>query len=365
MKRLFCLGLVLALAACEDEDTATGEAPVRGLKTFVVSESEDSTIRRFPGVLEPTSLNTLSFDLAGKLAEMTLQVGQRVNAGDVLASLDPEALQVQVANAEAGVRSAQAAYDNSAETLSRQEELFERGTITRVSLDAAITDTATRLAQLEQAQANLETAVDNLGKSTLEAPFDAIVNSVDVQSFATIAAGTPIVSLYSPEAFEVSFSANFDTIDQLVVGSPASVRLADRPDLSLAAQVSELGARADAVSSFPIVLTLTESDPILKAGMAVEAAIELPLPTALGFSIPLTTIITDGQLEGDPQAGAAQVYVFDETSSTVERREIRIAGVRDNALLVISGLDVGDHVASAGVSFLRDGQEVKLLSDGE
>jgi len=361
MKRILILGLTFALAGCLDEEKKTIDAPIRGLKTHLVADTQKAMVRRFPSVLEPTSLNVLSFDTSGKLLEVDLQVGQRVDAGEVVARLDPEAFKIQIANSEAGVRSAKAAYDSALETLARQKELFKSGTITKVALDTAKTDVATDKAQLEQAEASLGAAKDDLAKAVLVVPFDSILNAVEVQSFQTVSTGTPIVSLYAPDAFEVSFSVNFDVISQLVVGTPASVRLADRPDLVLRGVVSELGSRADAVSSFPVVVTLDEADPILKAGMAVEVVIELPLPKEQGFSIPLTTIIMEGDISDRAGPGVAQVFAFDPDTSTVKRRKIQIAGVRENALLVIDGLEAGDRIASAGVSFLRDGQEVKLI----
>ncbi len=365
MKKLAAFVAFLALTGCFEEETVAGDPPVRGLKTHLVAATERSTLRRFPGVLEPTSLNVLSFDISGKLTAVSLQIGQRVAAGEVLAALDTEALEIQVRNAEAGLRSAEAALARANEDLARQEELFERGTITLVARDAARTEATTRAAQLEQAQQSLASARDTLAKAELTAPFDAVVNSVEVQSFATVTAATPIVSLYAPDVFEISFTADFEVISQLVVGSPARVRLADRPDLVLAAQVSEIGARADTVSSFPVVLSLTETDPILKAGMAVEASLELPLPAAEGFLIPLTAVIKEGTIADQTGPGEVQVFVYDPAGSTVQRRDIRIAGVRENALLVVDGLSAGERVASAGVSFLREGQEVRLLSGEE
>ncbi|MEO0542190.1 MAG: efflux RND transporter periplasmic adaptor subunit [Pseudomonadota bacterium] len=366
MRRLIIVLPILAIAACNVEEEVSSEPPVRGLKTHLVENTERSTVRRFPSVLEPTSLNSLSFEVGGKLTEISLQVGQRVAEGQVLASIDPEALNIQISNAEAGVRSATAAYDNAVDALERQEELFKSGTVTRSTLEATQTDVLTRRAQLDQAQSSLDTALENFDNSVLKAPFDGIINSVDVQSFATVSVGTPILSLYSPDTFEVSFSANFETVTQLVVGTPARVRMADRPDIELRAVVSELGSRADAVSSFPVVLTVEETDPVLKAGMSVEASIELPLPVAEGFRIPISAIIKEGSVEADEnQVGVARVFIFDATSLTVQEREIRLAGVRENALLVIDGLQAGERVASAGVSFLRDGQQVKLLSGSE
>ena len=58
-----------------------------------------------------------------------------------------------------------------------------------------------------------------------------------------------------------------------------------------------------------------------------------------------------------------EIFVFDPPTGTVRRRAIRVGGVRENALIAVDGLQPGDRVASAGVSFLREGQKVKLLPD--
>ena len=360
------LGL-LALTACKEEEL-TSEAPIRGLKTHLIEEVKDSTLRRFPAVLEPTSLNTLSFEVAGKLEAVELEVGQRVQAGQILLSLDTTSFQLQLDNAEAGIVAAQAARNNAADDFARQKDLFERGTITKVARDNAEAEAIATDARLEQAIKARDSALETLSKTTIASPIDGVINAVDAISFGTVSPGAPMVSLYAPDAFEISFSVNFETASQLVVGTPATIRLADLPDVSLRAVVSELGARADAVSSFPVVLSLQETDPVLKAGMAVEASIELPLPAPQGFTIPLSAILKKGEIKlppGAPQGqGEVSVYVYDAATETVRVREVFIGGVRENAILVVDGLSIDERVASAGVSFLSDGMRVNLL-DGE
>ena len=360
------LGL-LVLTACKEEEEAS-DPPIRGLKTHLVAEASDSTVRRFPAVLEPTSLNTLSFEVAGKLEAVSLEVGQRVEAGQTLLALDTTSLQLQLDNAEAGITAARAARDNAAENLERQERLFEQGTTTKVVLDNAKAEAIATEARLEQAIKARDSARETLGKTTIASPIEGIINAIDAVSFSTISPGAPMVSLYAPDEFEISFSVSFDTVSQIVVGTPAKVRLADLPSVTLEAVVSELGSRADAVSSFPVVLALQETDPILKAGMAVEASIELPLPEQEGFTIPLSAILKKGEIgfqDDQPQGpGKARVYVYDSASETVVERDVGIGGIRENAVLVVEGLEAGERVASAGVSFLRDGMRVKLL-DGD
>ena len=369
MRNFWILATILvALTGCKEEEVSE-EVVIRGLKTHLIVASEPSTQRHYPGVLEPSELTTLSFEVGGKLLEVSLSVGQSVKSGDVMANIDPRSLELQVENLQAGLTQAEASARNAADTLERQKTLLGRGAVTQVAVDDAETVALTSAAAVEQAQKSLNSAQEDLSKAVLIAPFDGIVNAVEVDSFANVAAGSAVAAIYSPLAFEVSFSVNFETANQLVVGKPATVRLADRPDILLDAVVAELGSRADTVSSFPIVLRVTEGNPLLKAGMAVEATIEFPLPATEGFLIPLSATINEGQIVdgggGPDTPGRLAVYVYEPETSTVKRREALVAGVRENSLLIVEGLEVGERIASAGVSFLQDGQKVKLLDGDE
>jgi len=77
-----------------------------------------------------------------------------------------------------------------------------------------------------------------------------------------------------------------------------------------------------------------------------------------GFLVPLGVVAPESASQ--PQ-GAASVFLYDGASSTVKKHKVMVGGVRDNRLIVTSGLAEGDIVASAGVSYLVDGQKVKLL----
>jgi len=362
--------LLLVLSACDDTGDAAmqGEAPVRGLVTTIVNAAEDSTQRRYPGVVEPAAITSLSFEVSGKLTELNLSVGQRVTQGDVLAQLDDEQFRTEIETQTAAVEEATTTFNQERADLGRMQQLLKKGVVTRVARDNARSDFQRARAQLTQAQKALEAANEDLSDTTLEAPFDGIINSVDADSFATVSAGAAIASLYSASAYEVSFSVNFDVVSRLVVGTPAEIRLADEPSIVLDGVVSELGERADTVSSFPVVVTLREDHPLIRAGMSVEVGLQFKIQAAQGYLIPLSAAVMEGQIPPDsgPQAVVdLEVYVFDEASSTVTRRPITMAGIRGNKFLVIDGLEPGEHVATAGVSFLREGMKVKLLPPQE
>lgn len=365
------VNLVCVLSACwpEDDTNATDSTtPVRGLITTLVADVEEVTVRRYPGVLEPSEVNLLSFEVGGRLGRIGLDVGERVGAGQMLAELEPEQFETVIENRRAAVEEVAATLSQAEDDLVRSQALLDSGTITVVRRDEDATAAAQARAQLTQAEQNLSAAEQDLADSKLFSPFDGIVDALEVDSFATVSAGQTILSLYQQEEYEVSFSVSFDVISRLVVGTPATVRLADDPTLSLQGVVSELGERAGQVSSFPVVVRLTEAAPIIKAGMAVEVALEFALPTARGHLLPMSAVIPGTDIPdraGSNDPIALDVYVYDPTTSTVQQRTVTMAGIRDNRFLIIDGLSPGERVATKGVAFLREGMEVSLLPDAE
>ena len=250
--------------------------------------------------------------------------------------------------------------DNADAEFQRQDQLLKKGVTTQAIFDRANATLLTAKAQFDQAQRQLDLATHNLDRSKLLAPFSGTIAGVEVKSFAQVTAGQSIVTLYSDDSFETDFLVPSGTFQTLTLRQPVAVKVADRPDLSLSGEIKELGSKAAQVSAFPVVVKLKNSVPGLNAGMSVEVAIEEPLigGGAKGFLLPLTSLVPEG---GKDLQGIAHVFLYDRTSSTVKKHHITAGGIRDNSLVVTEGLSAGDIVASAGVSYLVDGQKVKLL----
>jgi RND family efflux transporter MFP subunit len=351
--------LVFFLQGCGERNQEATEQPVRGLRAYKVTATAESRLRRFPSVLQPADVSSLSFEIGGQLKAVTLTVGQKVQLGDVLAEIDPRSLQTQVEQADAGVQQAQAQLDNAEADFQRKEELLKRGVATQAVFDQSRATLLSSRAQLEQARRQLELADHNLDRSKLLAPFSGTIARVEVKSFAQVAAGQPIVTLYSDDRFEISFLAPSPTFQSLSVGRSVDVKVADLPDLAMKGEIKELGSKAEQVSAFPVVIRLDNSAPGLNAGMSVEVSIEEPLIGGRsGFLLPLSVLAPEG---GKELQGKGTAFVYDSGSSTVKKRVITVGGVRDNRLVVTEGVAAGDIVASAGVSYLAEGQKVKLL----
>ena len=164
----------------------------------------------------------------------------------------------------------------------------------------------------------------NLDRSKLLAPFSGTIARIEVKSFAQVAAGQPIVTLYSDDRFEMSFLAPSPTFQSLKVGQAVDVKVADLPDLALKGEIKELGSKAEQVSAFPVVVRLDNSAPGLNAGMSVEVSIEEPLIGGRsGFLLPLSVLAPEG---GKELQGKGTVFLYD--SGKLDRQEARHHGRR-------------------------------------
>ncbi len=352
--------LAFGLAGCGEEETVTETKEViRGLKAARISAAADRPVRRYPSIIRPVTETALSFEVSGKLKAVSLEVGQEIAEGDVIAEIDPRSLQLQVEQAEAAVSETNAALANASVDYDRQATLLERGIVAQAAVDRSLATLKSAKAQAEQAEKKLALAHEDLDKAVLKSPFTGVISSVSVVSFGQISPGQEIVKFYAQGAYEAAFNVPAAVAGQIAVGDRAEVFVSAATPAPLPARISEIGSSASQVASFPVVVKLDDAENV-KAGMAAEVALSLRADGDEGLLVPLSALaIRSG--DGAEEVGAAKIYVYDEQTRTVAVRDVVIAGVRENRAVITSGLEGGEIVAIAGVSFLRDGQEVSLL----
>lgn len=269
---------ILSLSACGDgTDESASVEVVRGLKAFQVSETADTMARRYPSIVRPAQESMLSFEVSGQLTEVTLEVGQAVSAGDVLATLDPRSLELTVEQSRAALDQARANYRNARADFDRKAPLLESGFVTEAAYEQSENAMQSSLAQVEQAQKQLDISQENLSKAQLVAPFDGLVSSVEAESFSSVSPGQAVLGLYSESAFELAFSVPATVINTLSIGQQVHARFSDFSVDLYRGRITEIGSRAAQVSAFPVVVGLEEAPVGLKAGMAAEAEIDVVL----------------------------------------------------------------------------------------
>ncbi|EKE68322.1 efflux RND transporter periplasmic adaptor subunit [Celeribacter baekdonensis] len=366
-KALIVLLSTLVLAGCWEEEVAAPEPEPRMVRTIVAEQADAILTRSFPAVLQPPELTPLAFDVGGRLGPIDLRIGQEVAEGDVLATVEAEDAALRLQQAEAALAEAEIATANAREEANRQQALFERNVASASARDRALTQADQADARVTQAARNLDLVRATLGDTSLRAPFDGIIDGISVQAFGSVQPGQQILTLYEDTGLQATILVSFEVVTSLELGQTVSVVPTDGDATPLPATLTEIGRRAAAVSSFPIVVTLDEARPELRSGMAVEVVFDLPIPEARqGIELPLSSLALGRDVAMDEAPFAAQVFVAhpdDDDRAQLDLTNVTLGAVSEDLVYVTQGLAVGDRVVTAGVSFLDPGQVVRILPD--
>lgn len=348
------------LSACEeDTEVAEAEERIRAIKTFTVAQPAGSQARSFSGALAAAATSSLSFSVGGTTAKVSVSAGDTVQAGEVLAELDPEPLTLDVEEAQSKLASAQATYDEKQTAVDRQRTLFKKGWLAKAGLDQALAAFEVATGEVNVARSRLAATERDLSKAMLTAPFDGVIASRDVEPFQEVSAGQALFQINANGAMEVDLSVPDTIVGRIAPGAAVSINVSTVPGCGCEGRITEIGVASGVANAVQVKAVLSDVRNGILPGMSAE--VELPLTSSTekaGFLIPLTAISP-----GDDQA-QGYVFVFDQDQRVVQKTAVTPGqGVLENLVAVSSGIDAGDIVASAGVSFLRDGQTVKLLGE--
>jgi len=354
-------GLFLAtflVSSCDEPPPPTVEK-IRAIKTIVVADRGTGQSRRFPGVMEAVDTSSLSFEVGGNTREILVDVGDRVTTGQVLATMDDTPFQLNVEAAEAEVSRAKANLAEKKTEFDRQDTLYKKDWVSKAAWDQAKAAYDSFLSQVSYANSKLNLARRDLEKTQLRAPFDGVIAAREADPFQEVARGQKIFDIYIEGAMQVRLSVPETSIQQINLGLPATITFPNENVAPQEGRVSEVGTVASEANAFIVKVTLTTPPESLRPGMTAEAAMLFGDDTGTtSFLLPLTAI-APGEA---PNQG--YVFVFDEGTSTVKKTPVHGAGgARDDQVLISEGISAGDVIAVAGVSFLRDGQQVKLLTE--
>ena len=346
----------LLLTACEEEPPEV-VAQIRAIKTVTVADRSSGQMRRFPGVVEAVDTSSLSFEVAGNTREVNVNVGDRVAMDQALATLDDTPFKLNVEAARAEVGRAKADLAESQTEFDRKETLYKKEWVAKAAFDQALAARDSSASQVSYTVSKLNLARRDLEKTVLRAPFEGVIASKFVDPFQEVARGEKVFEIYAEGAMQVVLTVPETSIGDIFLGLPAEVSFSAESAESLNGRISEVGSVASEANAFPVKVALLEPPEGVLPGMTAEVSLILgSADESVSYLIPISAIAAGTDI------GRGYVFVFDPESSTVKKTEIRGGGVRDNRVVVTEGIEGGDVIAVAGVSFLRDGQTVKLMS---
>lgn len=356
MKRLslitLSLCMTMVLSACSEEQP---EKPApRPVLYSVVKTQQQATVGRYAGTIEARYETTVGFRTNGRIASRTVNVGDKVAKGTLLATLDPSDQENQLRAREGQMASANAQWIDAQADARRQKELFDRGVGAKASLDDAQTRLKTARANLDQMAADVQTAKDQVEYTRLLSDFDGVVTAWRAETGQVVAAGQEVLTLARPDVREAVFDLPDEQVALLPPDARFTVRSQLQNDIQAEAQIREMAPQADATTrSRRVRLTLLNSPQELRLGSTVN--IELSSQTPAHTTLPASVLIAD-RIDN----GRAHVWVIDPDSLAVSQRPVQVLQRNGDTVVIGEGLSDGEQVVRAGVNSLQAGQIVKL-----
>ena len=349
------LGAAL-IASCDRAPTVEQAEVIRPVRSIRVGESSPFTGREFPGRAEPRQFADLSFRVPGSLRELPMRVGQTVAAGEVVAQLDRRDFEVRVRAAEASLARAKADLARSELELSRFDEGFNRGAVSEIELVRVREARNIASATVDAIEAELQSARDDLADTTLTAPFGGEVTARYVEVYEDVPAKRRVVRIVDDS--RIRFTVYVPEQLMTMIGAVREIRCEFDafPGRQIVAEIDEIGREADAITrTFPVTLIMPQPEGArILAGMTGRAWVEkldAPGEGVDEFDLPPSAI-------GANSDGEPFVWVVDESRMVVTRRVVRVGALTPSGVRV-HGVKRGEVIATAGASFLREGQRVR------
>ncbi|MCR2747568.1 efflux RND transporter periplasmic adaptor subunit [Limnobacter parvus] len=339
----------LLLASCSRPEIDTSEI-IRPVRVIELQSSNSTFEESFPGQIEPRFQANLSFQVGGKLVNRLVDVGDRVQKGQVLAKLDPQDLSLALQAAQAQFNAASTEQAQLKTDLERAKTLKQQNFISQAELDRRQLAMDAATSRLSQARSQLNTQSNQRQYGDLRAPDNGVVSMVYAQAGQVLSAGQPVVQWANENEVQVRMAVPESRVSDINVGQPASVLLWSGKE-SLKAEVREVSPVADPVTrTFDVLLDVSDNNKLSRFGMSATVQFSKAAQTDV-FKLPIQALVAE-------QIGAF-VWVFDETKGVVTKRMVQPYEVSESNFLVKEGLNNGELIVTAGTHVLNDGQKVR------
>lgn len=339
--------VIFLLPGCGDNH-GNKTVPVRTVRYVVVGSAQTLPALERTGEIHAHDETILSFRTGGRIVTRSVDIGDRVNAGQLLATLENTTSQNQLDGAQADYEGAKASAQVAALNVSRMQKLMPTGAIARTQLDNARADWLVARARLKNSESALRNARENLGWTRLIAPQSGMIIEVSASAGQVVSGGQSVLTLATGEARDVVF--DIAKPDAIPPQEQAGLRvsLLSDPSVQASAALRDISPQADPQTRTWRVRATLQNPPLAMA-LGASVTVTLPATGPHGYALPASAL----SRVGDKPA----VYVIN-PQSQAQLRVVVPAYYTATSVIISGGLEPGDRVITAGVSKLRSGEPV-------
>jgi membrane fusion protein, multidrug efflux system len=348
--RAFALLLPTALlAACGSKQPPADD--VRVVRTTTVTADDGSNRSDYSGEVRARHESSVGFRVAGRIAVRLVEVGSRVQRNQPLARLDAVDAELNVGSARAQLASVRSEHAQVELDFQRAQRLFERRFISQAEFDRDRVQMEGARAKLTAAEAEFALASNQHSYTVLLAPQDGIVTELRAEAGEVVQVGQAIATIAADGEREVVVGVPESRLEEIRAARELQVELWARPGKLYAGRVRELAPMTDsATRQYTARIAIVDADPAIELGMTAHVRIA-GQRTADAYRLPLTALYQKN--------GKSFVWIVAPDSSLVQSREVEVADVAQDAVVIASGVEPGDTIVTAGVHLLFEGQHVR------
>jgi RND family efflux transporter MFP subunit len=342
---------VFALAGCT-ETVAEKAAPGRPVLVATVHYEAESPERSFVGTIKPRIETDMGFRVPGKVARRLVEVGQTVDVGQPLATLDEIDLKLQAEQAEAEFRAATGVLAQAGAAEQRAKDLRAKGWTTDAQLDTSRAAADEARARLNRAERSVELTRNSLSYATLVADTRGVVTATLIDPGQVVASGQTAIRVARLGEKEAVVAIP-ETLVGRAKSGVAAVTLWSEADKKYAAKLREIAPTADpATRTYLAKFSLPDAGDNVSLGMTATLTLS-DSATERVAKLPLSALYSQG---GDPS-----LYIVDDKGD-VALKPINVKSYESNCVVISGGVDEGAKVVALGVQKLDPAQKVRIVS---
>jgi RND family efflux transporter MFP subunit len=343
--------LAISLTGCNDK-VAEKATPSRPVLVATVHYEAESPSRSFVGTIKPRIEADMGFRVPGKVAKRLVEVGQNVDIGQPLATLDEVDLKLQAEQADAEFHAATGVLAQAAAAETRAKDLRAKGWATDAQLDTAKAAADEARARLDRAVRSVELTKNSLSYATLDADTRGVVTATLIEPGQVVASGQTAIRVARFGEKEAVVAIP-ETLLGRAKDGVATVSLWSDPNKKYAAKLREIAPTADpATRTYLAKFSLPDAGDAVSLGMTATLTLSDPETTRVA-RLPLSALFNEG-------AGPS-FYIVDDKGE-VALKPVAVKSYESNDVVVTGGVDEGAKVVALGVQKLDPAQKVRVVS---
>lgn len=400
---LVSLVVILSVMGCNKKDELKKEN-IKNVKTDEVRESSIIIEDQFAGKITALDYSGVVPKIPGIVSQLYVDIGERVNKGDLLFELDSTDYAAQLRQAETVVEfaktglnraqgsnlsqlqiqyksiveQAKISYDDAKTNYTKIKSLYDNGAISKNELDTADIRVKASKEQLDSSTQNLELLKSGIGPDSVEgaqtqlnqavaavelvktqmnnlkvySPIAGVISKKSINVGESVSGGEVAIEVSNVDNLAIDLSIPQKLINKISVGQKITMSIDSLKNQIIQGEVRNIDPVAsDNSYNYNVKLKLLSNNSEIKPGMFCRAKLPVDQKDKV-VTVPNTAVISENGIQ----------FVYMISGGKINKKSVSIGLSNDKITEILAGLNIGDKIIFEGQSFLNDGEKVNVVS---